>query len=153
MRDTIDTIDRKILAELQKDAAQPLDRLSETVGLSRNACWRRVRALEDSGVIRGRVALLDPGALDVGLSVFVMLKAKEHSDAWLKAFRKAVATMPEITGAYRMSGDLDYLLRVRVNSVAGYDDFYQRLISRLDAANISASFVMEEIKETTELPI
>ena len=151
--ETIDEIDRRILQTLQKDAAQSVDALAETVHLSRNACWRRVKRLEADGIIRGRVALLDAEALGHGLSVFVMLRAKEHSRDWLKSFRRAVATMPEIVGAFRMSGDLDYLLRVRVGSVGEYDDFYQRLIEKIKAADISASFVMEEIKDTTELPV
>ena len=149
----MDDIDRRILAQLQKDCAQPLDALAERVHLSRNALWRRVRRLEDEGVIRGRVALLDADKLGVGLSAFVMVKAREHTADWLTDFRRVVSEMPEITGAYRMSGDLDYMLRVRVASVADYDRFYQRFIGRLKASDVSASFVMEEIKETTEVPV
>ncbi len=153
MSEKIDETDRRILQSLQRDAAQSVDSLADAVHLSRNACWRRVKRLEATGIIRGRVALLNAEALGHGLSVFVMLRAKEHSQDWLKSFRRAVATMPEIVGAFRMSGDLDYMLRVRVGSVGGYDDFYQRLIEKMKAADISASFVMEEIKDTTELPV
>ena len=153
MTHDIDEFDRKILSALQKDAALSLDRLAERVALSRNALWRRVRRLEEDGVIKGRVALLDPVALNVPLSVFVMIRAREHTSEWLEQFRKAVSDTPQITGAFRMSGDLDYLLRVRVSDVADYDRFYQRLIGRLKASDISASFVMEEIKDTPELPI
>ena len=149
----MDDTDRRILSQLQKDCAQPLDALAERVGLSRNALWRRIRRLEDEGVIRSRVALLDAEKLGVGLSTFVMVKAREHTAEWLTDFRRVVSEMPEITGAYRMSGDLDYLLRVRVGSVGEYDRFYQRLIGRLKASDVSASFVMEEIKETTEVPL
>ena len=153
MTEMIDEIDRRILASLQKDAAQSLDTLSERVHLSRNACWRRVRRMEDAGLIRGRVALLDAEKLGVGLSAFVMIRAREHTAEWLAGFRRVVAEMSEISGAYRMSGDPDYMLRVRVSSVADYDRFYQRLIQKLKAADVSASFVMEEIKDTTELPL
>ncbi|MXQ06531.1 winged helix-turn-helix transcriptional regulator [Alphaproteobacteria bacterium GH1-50] len=149
----MDDTDRRILSQLQKDCAQPLDALAERVKLSRNALWRRIRRLEDDGVIRGRVALLDAGKMGVGLSTFVMVKAREHTAEWLTDFRRVVSEMPEITGAYRMSGDLDYMLRVRVASVADYDRFYQRFIGRLKASDVSASFVMEEIKETTEVPV
>lgn len=153
MSNTIDEIDRRILASLQKDAGQSLDALAERIHLSRNACWRRIRRMEDDGVIKGRVALLDAEKLGVGLSTFVMVKAREHTADWLTDFRRVVAEIPEITGAYRMSGDLDYLLRVRVGSVADYDRFYQRFIGKLKASDVSASFVMEEIKETTEVPV
>ena len=153
MTTSIDETDRRILMALQRDASQSLDMLAETVHLSRNACWRRIKRLEDDGVIRGRVAILDAEKIGVGLSTFIMMRAREHTAEWLKDFRSVVAQMPEISGAYRMSGDLDYLLRVRVASVADYDRFYQRLIGKLKASDISASFVMEEIKDTTELPL
>ena len=149
----MDETDRRILRELQRDASLAVETLAERVHLSRNACWRRVKRLEADGTIRSRVAILNAAELGVDLSVFVMLKAKEHSADWLSSLRRAVSGMPEIVGAFRMSGDLDYLLRVRVGSVAEYDAFYQRLIEKLKAADISASFVMEEIKDTTELPI
>ena len=153
MSHELDETDRHILRVLQRDGTLSVERLAETVHLSRNACWRRVKRLEQSGVITDRVALVDPESIGVGLSVFVMLKAKEHTAEWLETFRKAVSETPEIVGAFRMSGDLDYLLRVRVASVRDYDRFYQRLIGKLKAADISASFVMEDIKDTTEMPI
>src|SRR6056297_1554629 len=124
----IDEMDRRILRTLQRDAGQSLDALADHVHLSRNACWRRIRRMEEDGVITGRVALVDAERVGVGLSTFVMIKAREHTADWLRDFRRVVSEMPEITGAYRMSGDLDYLLRVRVGSVADYDRFYQRLI-------------------------
>ena len=148
----IDKIDIKILTLLQKDAAVSMDILSERVGLSRNACWRRVKQMEDADVIRGRVALLDPDAVGVGLLVFVMIRTNAHAPDWLLKFEEAVRTMPEIVGAHRMSGELDYILRVRVTNVKGYDVFYQRLIARVPISDISASFVMDDIKDTTELP-
>ena len=149
----LDKIDLRILRELQRDASLAVESLAEKVHLSRNACWRRVKRMQGAGIIKSRVAILDAEELGLGLSVFVMLKAKEHSADWLTSLRRAVSETPEIVGAFRMSGDLDYLLRVRVGSVADYDRFYQRLIEKLKAADISASFVMEEIKDTTKLPI
>ena len=148
-----DEIDKRLLRALQKDATPSVETLAETVHLSRNACWRRIKRMEETGLIRGRVALLDAERLGFGLAVFVMVRATEHSADWLGTFRQTVRAMPEITGAYRMSGELDYLLKVQVDSVKSYDRFYQRLVSKIKAADISASFVMEEIKETTELPV
>lgn len=149
----LDQIDKRILAELQRDATQSLDALSERVHLSRNACWRRVQRLEDEGVVRGRVALLDPRALNVGLTVFIVVRAGRHNADWAERFRAALASMPEITGAYRTAGDIDYILRARVPDVAAYDRLYQNLIARVDMVDVSASFVMEELKDTHELPL
>ena len=147
-----DITDRRILSVLQRDATISLDALSDTVNLSRNACWRRVRQMEEAGVIKARVALVDPDALGLGLSVFVMIRTASHAPDWLAQFEAAVKALPEIVGAHRMSGDLDYVLRVRVASVKDYDRFYQRLIARVPVAEISASFVMDDIKDTTALP-
>jgi len=147
------TIDRRIMGELQRDAAQSLDALGESVGLSRNACWRRVRALEAAGVIKARVALLDPVQLDLPLMVFIQIRTSAHAPDWLEKFSTATRAMPEILGVYRMSGDLDYLIRARVADMAGYDQLYQRLIRKVPLSDVSASFVMEEIKETTQLPV
>lgn len=151
--ETIDTLDRKILAELQRNCDLSLDTLGDRVGLSRNACWRRIKALEARGVLRARVALLDPGPLGLGLTVFIQVRTDRHDPDWLARFARAARTMPEILGAYRMTGDLDYLIRARVADVAGYDRLYQRLIERVPLSDVSASFVMEEIKDTTELPL
>jgi len=149
----IDETDRRILRLLQRDASLSVDRLAEEANLSRNACWRRVKRMEETGVIRARVALVDPGALKLGLMVMVLIRTNAHEPDWLRRFDRAVRDLPEIVGAYRMTGDLDYVLRVRVADVAGYDRFYRALIDRVPVADISASFVMEEIKETTELPV
>ncbi|MEM8553699.1 MAG: Lrp/AsnC family transcriptional regulator [Pseudomonadota bacterium] len=149
----IDELDRRLLALLQSDASLSVDALAERVHLSRNACWRRVKRLEADGIVRKRVALVDPEAVGLGLQVFVLIKTNDHSAEWLKTFRAAVRAMPEIVGAQRMSGDLDYVLRVRVSDVAAYDRFYQRLIEKVQIADVSASFVMEDVKETTALPI
>ena len=153
MVQNLDEIDLKILRVVQFDSAVSMDRLAERAGLSRNACWRRVKQLEESGVIRGRVAVVDPVAVDLGLAVFIHIRTNEHAPDWLEMFDTAVRTLPEILGAYRMTGELDYLLRVRVKDVAGYDRFYKRLIAMVPIADISANFVMEEIKETTALPV
>lgn len=150
---TIDETDRRILRALQKDAGQSLEALGEEIGLSRNACWRRIRALEDSGVIRGRVVLLDPAKLGLGLSVVMMVRTNAHAPDWLAQFSAATRSMPEITAVYRMTGDLDYMIRARVADMAGYDALYQRLIRKVSLSDVSASFVMEEIKETTQLPL
>lgn len=149
----IDSLDRRLLAVLQRDARQSLEDLGAQVGLSRNACWRRVRALEEAGLIQARVALLDATAVGVPLTVFAHIKAARHDRDWAERFAAATRALPEITGVYRLSGDLDYLIRAQVADVADYDRLYQRLIARVDMAEISASFVMEAIKDTTELPI
>ncbi|MCV3239733.1 Lrp/AsnC family transcriptional regulator [Mesorhizobium sp. ZC-5] len=153
MSGEIDTIDRRILAELQRDGTLSVDHLSERVGLSRNACWRRVKILEENGVITGRVALVDAEKLGLGLSVFIIVRTSSHDPEWLAKFRGAVIAFPEITGVYRMSGDLDYVLRARVADVKAYDRLYQRLIAKVPLSDVSASFVMEEIKETTVVPV
>ena len=149
----LDPIDRKILAQLQRDSDISLDALGEAVGLSRNACWRRVKQLEQDGVIRKRVALLDPEKLGLGLSVFILVRTRRHDADWLAQFARATAALPQITGVYRMSGDLDYLLRARVADMGEYDRLYKALTSRIELSDVSASFVMEEIKDTTALPL
>jgi Lrp/AsnC family transcriptional regulator len=149
----IDAMDRSILRALQRDAAQSLDTLGALVGLSRNACWRRVRAMEDAGIITARVAMVDAAKVGLGLTVFMQVRTNAHSPDWLEKFSSATKAVPEIQGVYRMSGDLDYLIRARVADMAGYDQLYQRLIARVPLSDVSASFVMEEIKETTALPL
>lgn len=149
----IDELDRSILRLLQKDANLSVDQISERVALSRNACWRRIKQLEEAGVIQKKVALLDPNMLDLGLSAMVMIKALAHTKEWTENFHDAVKHMPEVIGAYRMTGDLDYVLRVRVSDITAYDRFYKELTKRVAISNVSASFVMEEMKDTTALPI
>jgi Lrp/AsnC family transcriptional regulator len=152
MKPEIDPMDRRILAELQRDGTLSVDQISERVSLSRNACWRRVRMMEEAGIITGRVALVDAEKLGFGLSVFILVRTSRHEPEWLRKFRDAVTSIPEIIGVYRMSGDLDYVLRARVPDVKAYDRLYQRLIAKVPLSDVSASFVMEEIKETMELP-
>lgn len=149
----MDDFDRRLLDVLQRDAAAPLDRIGEEVGLSRNACWRRIKALEASGVITGRTTLLDADKLGLGLMVFIMVRTSEHSADWLEQFRNATRAMPQVLGVYRMTGDLDYLIRARVADMADYDTLYQNLIRRVPLSDVSASFVMEHIKETHRLPV
>ena len=153
MSDHLDKKNRRILQHLQSDASISIEQLAEKVSLSRNACWRRVKSLEEAGLILKRVALLDPEQLGIPLVALVQVRTNQHEENWLTRFRETVLEMPEVVAAWRMSGDLDYVLRVRVNSVAGYDAFYQKLIKRVPMSDVSASFVLEELKETTELPL
>lgn len=148
-----DRIDLILLEELQKDADRSLDQLAERAGLSRNALWRRMKGLEAAGIIRGRVALLDPKQVGCGLMVFISIRTNRHDAAWAEGFRRALALFPEITGAFRMTGELDYLLQARVADVAAYDALYARLIAKIELSDVSASFVMEEMKATTALPL
>ena len=151
--DKMDEFDRKILNALQADAAISLDRLGETIGLSRNACWRRVKAMETSGGITNRVALIDPIKVDLGLMVFMQVRTNSHDPKWQRDFSNATNAISGILSVYRMTGDLDYLIRARVSDMADYDRLYQQLITRLPIADIAASFVMEEIKDSTALTL
>ena len=153
MSHELDEADLRILRCLQQDASVSMDELAARTSLSRNACWRRVKQLEERRIIRGRVALIDPDAVGLGLSVFVIIRTSAHEEGWLGKFEEAVRTLPEIQGAHRMTGDIDYVLRLRVADVTGYDRFYKRLIAKVPISDISASFVMEDIKESTALPI
>jgi len=149
----MDAIDRKILGCLQQNATMPLAEIAERVGLSATPCWRRIQKMEESGIILGRVALLDATKLNVGVTVFLSVKTGQHSREWLKEFADAVVEMPEVAEFYRMSGEVDYLLRVVVPDIAAYDAFYKRLIEKVPLSEISSSFAMEQIKYTTSLPL
>lgn len=149
----MDDLDRRLLTRLQRDANESIEALGDAVGLSRNACWRRIRRLEEDGVVKRRVALVAPAKVNLGLTVFIAIRTNEHTPEWLEQFAEVTGAIPEIEGVYRTSGDLDYLVKARVPDVAAYDALYQRLIRRLRLVDISASFVMEEIKETTELTL
>ncbi len=150
---TYDALDRKILVILQYDSTVSVDDLSTRVGLSRNAVWRRVKRLEECGILKSRVALLDPEALGLGLTVFISVKTAKHDAEWAAQFSKTLRSFEEVLGVYRTSGEQDYLIRARVRDVAAYDRLYQRMIAKIDLADVSASFVMEELKETTALPV
>lgn len=149
----LDPKDREILRHLQQDCNLSIDRLAAKVNLSRNACWRRVKLLEETGVIRARVVLLDKKLLNLGLTAFIAVKTAHHEPKWLEKFASAVAGIPEIIGVYRTTGDTDYLLQAVVPDMAGYDMLYKRLIAKVPLTDVSASFVMEEIKDTTALPL
>lgn len=145
----LDRIDRKIITELQRDATISLADLSDRVGLSQTPCWKRVQKLEASGVLIGRVALVAPEKIGLGLSVFVSIETADHSIEWIRQFGEAIAAMPEVMECYRMAGDIDYMLRVVVEDMAAYDIFYKRLIDRFPLKNVSSRFAMEKIKSTT----
>ncbi len=149
----MDRNDRKILKILQQDAGLSMNELAERASLSKSAVWRRVRELEDRGIIRGRVALLDAEALGYGLTIFALVRTSQHSDAWFARFEEAVDSIPEILEFHRMSGDVDYLLRVVARDIRHYDDIYKRLIREVDFADISSTFVMETLKSGVALPI
>ena len=150
---SLNQIDKRILRLLQEDCSLSLQEIAAKVGLSATPCWRRIDNLQRSGVIARRVALLDPDRLNVGVTVFVAVRAGSHSQAWLDRFAKGVAAIPEIVEFYRMSGDVDYMLRVVVPDIAAYDAVYKRLIRTADLSDVSSSFAMERIKFTTALPL
>ena len=149
----IDDTDRKILRLLQSDATLSLDAIAEQLSVSVNTCWRRVKRLEDDGIIQARVAICDPEKLGVGQMVFVAIKTSDHSSAWLEKFAKTVAAIPEVVEFYRMAGEVDYLLKIAVSSVTDYDRVYKSLISKIEVGDVSATFAMECLKNTTELPV
>ena len=149
----MDQIDRLILIQLQHNAAQPVADIARKVGLSVTPCWRRIQRMEENGIIRKRVALLDSKAIGVAMSVFVAVRTDQHTADWLKNFAGMVADMPEVVEFYRMSGEVDYLLRVVVPNMAAYDSFYRKLIAQVQLTDVSSSFAMEEIKYTTALPL
>ena len=146
-------MDLKILRLLQEDATLSISELGDRVNLSQNACWRRIRRLEAEGYIRRRVALLDAEKLGCGVTVFVTVRAAEHSDTWLKTFAETVQNIPEIVEFYRMSGDVDYLLKLQVSGIGAYDKVYQKLIRSVRLSDVSSAFAMEEIKHTTAIPL
>lgn len=148
----MDDKDRTILEILQRKADTPLAEIAAAVGLSTTPCWRRIQKLEQEGFIRDRVALLDRQKLNCGVSVFVIIRTRQHDTDWLSKFQDAVGEFPEVVEAYRLSGDIDYLLHVMVPDIAAYDAFYKKLIERVPLADVSSSFAMEDIKYTTALP-
>ena len=149
----LDRMDRKILDILQKDCTLPVAEIGKQIGLSTTPCWRRIQKLEEQGVIERRVALLDPKQVNVGVTVFVSITTSNHTKEWLERFHEALADFPEVVEFYRMSGQIDYLLRVVVPDIERYDAFYKRLISRIELSDVSSAFAMEQIKFTTSLPL
>ena len=149
----MDSTDRKILRLLQQDSTLSTAAIAEKIGLSPTPCWRRIQNLEKAGIIRSRVALLDRRQLNLDVDVFVEIKTNQHNPDWLEKFAETIQEFDEVVECYRMSGDIDYLLRVAVSDIAAYDSFYKRLISRVEIANISSHFSMERMKYTTALPL
>lgn len=149
----MDNIDRKILHLLQEDVSVSVAEIARRVSLSTTPCWRRIQNLEKAGVIRKRVALLDPEKVNLGISVFVRLRTTQHNYEWFEKFVEAVQDIDEVVEFYRLSGEIDYLLRIVVPDIAGYDKVYKRLIAEADLSDVSASFVMGTLKHTTALPL
>lgn len=149
----LDKLDRKILAILQRDVTIPVADIGKEVGLSTTPCWRRIQKMEQDGVIKDRVAVLDPKAVNAKVTAFVSIVTSQHNEEWLQKFSKIVDKFPEVVEFYRMAGNVDYLLRVVVPDIEAFDDFYKRLISQIDIADVSTTFAMEQIKYTTALPL
>ncbi len=145
----MDATDRKLLVLLQDDASLSIAELAERVHLSQTPCWKRIQKLEREGVIRKRVALVDPERIGLGLTVFVSIETDDHSKEWLDRFARTVSTMPEVMDFYRMAGDVDYMLRVVVTDMAAYDGFYKRLIEAVPLKKVASRFAMERIKSIT----
>jgi Lrp/AsnC family transcriptional regulator len=148
----LDVIDRKILDILQADESVPMATIAEKVGMSTAPCWRRIKRLEEDGVIIRRVALLSRRKMNVPMTVFVSVKAPRHAAEWLEEFRRLIAGIPEIVEAWRLTGEADYQLRIVVPDIETYDLVYQRMISRVEFSNISSAIAMEEMKYTTAIP-
>ncbi len=149
----IDAMDRKILAELQRDAGQSLDEIARRVGSSKTPVWNRIRKLRAAGVIGRQTVILDAEALGFEACFFVLIRTSEHDAGWQAAFLKALKDRPEVQEAHRLAGDIDYILKVRVKNARAYDAFYQALISEVRVHNVTALLSMEEIKSTTDLPL
>ena len=149
----LDAIDRKILTVLQEDASLSVAEIGDRVGLSSTPCWKRIQRLEADGVITKRVALIAAEKIGLGITVFVSIETGDHSQEWLRSFADMVGAMPEVMEFYRMAGDVDYMLRVVVTDIAGYDAFYKKLIATVPLKNVTSRFAMERIKSTTALPL
>ncbi|MGN6463553.1 MAG: Lrp/AsnC family transcriptional regulator [Pseudolabrys sp.] len=149
----MDAIDRKILAVVQQDASLSVAEIGQRVGLSSTPCWKRLQRLEADGVIQRRVAIVDAEKIGLGVTVFVSIETGDHSNDWLERFADTVEAMPEVMEFYRMAGDVDYMLRVVVPDIAGYDAFYKKLIATVPLKNVTSRFAMEKIKLSTALPI
>ncbi len=149
----IDDIDKKILAELQRDASQSLDEIARKVGSSKTPVWNRIRKLRDAGVIKQQTVLLDAETLGFEACFFVLIRTSEHEADWQANFLKALQDRPEVLEAHRLAGDIDYILKVQVKNARAYDVFYQALISEVKVHNVTALLSMEQIKSTTMLPL
>lgn len=149
----MDKKDIDILSRLQADASVPLASLAQAVNLSSTPCWRRIQKMQDDGVIRRQVALCDPEKLNLGLTAFVAIRTNQHNREWIDKFVSGARDIPEIVEIYRMSGEIDYMLKVMVPDISGYDAVYKRLIKVVDLVDVSSSFAMEVVKHTTALPL
>lgn len=149
----MDRIDKKLLTLLQENADRPLNELAEAVHLTATPCWKRIQKLQQAGVIRKKVVLCDPSKLNLGLTAFVSVRTTQHNEQWLRKFAAAVQSIPEIVEAYRMSGEVDYMLRIVVPDIAGYDTVYRKLIRAVELSDVSSSFAMERLKYSTALPV
>lgn len=149
----MDKKDIEIISLLQRDADMPLADLAQAVNLSSTPCWRRVQKLREDGVIKRQVAICDPVKLNLGVTAFVTLKTGQHNEAWMQRFIQATRDIPEIVEIYRMSGDIDYLLKIYVPDIAGYDQVYKKLVRSIELQDVSSSFAMEVLKSTTALPL
>ena len=149
----LDAIDRRLLTLLQQDASLSVAELAEQVGLSQTPCWKRIKRLEADGFITARVALLDRMLLGQGTTVFVSVRTNQHDEAWLADFAQAICAIPEVTEFYRMSGDVDYLLKIVCRDIADYDRIYKSMIRAAKFSDVSSSFAMEQIKYTTQVPL
>ena len=149
----LDELDRKILAELQRDASQSLDDIARAVGSSKTPVWNRIRKMREAGVLGRQTVELDAEALGFEACFFVLIRTSEHEAKWQAAFLKALQERPEVQEAHRLAGDIDYILKVRVKNARAYDAFYQALISEVRVFNVTALLSMEEIKSTTILPV
>jgi Lrp/AsnC family transcriptional regulator len=149
----LDLIDRRILSLLQEDATVPVAEIADRVGLSQTPCWKRIKRLEGEGVIERRVALLNRDRLGLDVTVIVAIRTVHHSDEWLQTFAEGVAKIPEVVEFYRMSGEIDYLLKVVARDIADYDRIYRKLTKVAPLHDVSSSFAMQEIKSTTSLPL
>ena len=148
-----DAIDKALLRSLQEDASRPVAELADQVNLSVNACWRRIKRFEEQGVLTARVALVDPAAVGLSMTAFVSVRTNQHNPEWLERFAAGVAAIPEVVEFHRMSGDVDYLLKVQLKDINDYDRVYKALIATAPIADVSSSFSMEVLKHTTALPV
>jgi Lrp/AsnC family transcriptional regulator len=153
MKHALDEKDRKILKEMQRDSSRPVAEIAETVNLSQNACWRRIRQMEESGIIRKHVVLLDQERIGLNITVFSLVRTSDHSAEWLEKFSRGIDRIDEVMEFHRLNGTYDYLLKIVVASIADYDRVYRKLIAAAPLHDVTSSFSMERIKSTTELPV
>lgn len=150
---SLDDVDRKILSYLQRDASMTIKDIAEKVHLSPTPCWKRIQRMEDEGIIRARVALLDPTKVDAAVTVFIAIKTDQHNSEWSEKFAFEMSSIPEIMEIYRMSGEVDYILKVVVPDIAAFDNLYKNIIGRIALSNVTSSFAIEQMKYTTALPV